>query len=144
MGQPKRGFDHPCGSHRRCNLALLVADDTHEADQGRDARCQENAQRDKSLHDAHQILEPRVRLELKAEAHVAGVAADALSLPREYRLVDRPLRVATLAAMVTVTPARAAESPESLYDLTVMQYGKPTPLAAYRGKVSVVVNVASE
>lgn len=53
-------------------------------------------------------------------------------------------RVATLAAMVTVTPARAAESPESLYDLTVMQYGKPTPLAAYRGKVSVVVNVASE
>ena len=55
-----------------------------------------------------------------------------------------PLRVATLAAMVTVTPARAAESPESLYDLTVMQYGKPTPLAAYRGKVSVVVNVASE
>ena len=58
--------------------------------------------------------------------------------------LDRPLRVATLAAMVTVTPARAAESPESLYDLTVMQYGKPTPLAAYRGKVSVVVNVASE
>ena len=53
-------------------------------------------------------------------------------------------RVATLAAMVTVTPARAAESPESLYDLTVMQYGKPTPLAAYRGKVSVVVNVAGE
>ena len=52
-------------------------------------------------------------------------------------------RVATLAAMVTVTPARAAAA-ESLYDLTVMQYGKPTPLAAYRGKVSVVVNVASE
>jgi ABC-type sugar transport system substrate-binding protein len=49
-------------------------------------------------------------------------------------------RVAALAGMVMAMPARAADS---LYDLTVMQYGKPTPLSAYRGKV-VVVNVASE
>jgi len=32
----------------------------------------------------------------------------------------------------------------SLYDFTVTQYGKPLPLDKFRGKVTVVLNVASE
>jgi glutathione peroxidase-family protein len=40
-------------------------------------------------------------------------------------------------------PARAAGE-TNVYDFTVMQYGKPVSLDKYRGKVTVVVNVASE
>jgi glutathione peroxidase-family protein len=31
-----------------------------------------------------------------------------------------------------------------VYDFTVRQYGKPFALAKYKGKVTVIVNVASE
>ena len=57
-------------------------------------------------------------------------------------------RVTTLAAaLVTVdatSTARAASSVDSLYDLTLSQYGEPRALRDFRGKVVVVVNVASE
>lgn len=64
------------------------------------------------------------------------------------------IRLATLAvALGARADARAsapatlydvASAPESLYDFTVMQYGKPRALADFAGKVSLVVNVASE
>ena len=42
-------------------------------------------------------------------------------------------------------PGFANETPENgVYDFTVRQYGKPFALAKYKGKVTVIVNVASE
>ena len=37
-----------------------------------------------------------------------------------------------------------AGEPDNVYDFTVSQYGKPLPLSKYKGKVTVIVNVASE
>jgi len=57
-------------------------------------------------------------------------------------------RVTTLAAALmaidTSSSSRAAASVDSLYDLTLSQYGAPRALSDFRGKVTVVVNVASE
>ena len=49
------------------------------------------------------------------------------------------------AAALAAAPLTARAAGEtSLYDFTVQQYGKPFSLSAFRGKVTVVVNVASE
>jgi glutathione peroxidase len=51
------------------------------------------------------------------------------------------------SALLTVTPlsAQASRTPSSLYDLkTNTLLGQPADLGAYRGKVSLVVNVASK
>jgi glutathione peroxidase len=56
--------------------------------------------------------------------------------------MKRTLAVATLLFGATLF---AKEKPVSLYDLTVNNLGgKPTPLATFKGKVTLVVNTASE
>ena len=40
--------------------------------------------------------------------------------------------------------AATSGEPDNVYDFTVSQYGKPLPLSKYKGKVTVIVNVASE
>ena len=40
--------------------------------------------------------------------------------------------------------AATSGEPDNVYDFTVSQYGKPFPLSKYKGKVTVIVNVASE
>jgi glutathione peroxidase len=48
-------------------------------------------------------------------------------------------------AFAFASPLIAKEAPMSLYDLTVNTLaGKPQPLSAYKGKVALVVNTASE
>lgn len=55
------------------------------------------------------------------------------------------MRIVALAgALETTARGRARADVESLYDLTVEQYGKPRSLGEYKGKVVVVANVASE
>src|SRR5437660_7640691 len=50
-----------------------------------------------------------------------------------------------LAMLLLCAPLAAKEAPMSLHDLTVNTLaGKPQPLAAYKGKVVLVVNTASE
>lgn len=49
------------------------------------------------------------------------------------------------ASLLSAFPGFANETPENgVYDFTVRQYGKPFALAKYKGKVTVIVNVASE
>jgi hypothetical protein len=57
------------------------------------------------------------------------------------------LSVAAVAgtSLLSAFPGFANETPENgVYDFTVRQYGKPFALAKYKGKVTVIVNVASE
>ena len=56
------------------------------------------------------------------------------------------LSVAAVAGTsLSAFPGFANETPENgVYDFTVRQYGKPFALAKYKGKVTVIVNVASE
>jgi glutathione peroxidase len=55
------------------------------------------------------------------------------------------LVAALLVTGSVVSPVAGKEAPMSLYDLTVNNLGgKPQPLAAYKGKVTLVVNTASE
>lgn len=64
--------------------------------------------------------------------------------------VSRRLALGSAAALVAlpgvgVGPAGAAEAlKSSFYDYTVEQYGKPFDLGAFKGDVTVVLNVASE
>jgi glutathione peroxidase len=61
---------------------------------------------------------------------------------------SRRLALGSAAALVAVapnvTPAAAADVKASFYDYTVEQYGKPFDLGAFKGDVTVVLNVASE
>jgi|TARA_B110000008_G_scaffold203261_1_gene201900 cytochrome oxidase Cu insertion factor (SCO1/SenC/PrrC family) len=57
------------------------------------------------------------------------------------------LSVAAVAgtSLLSAFPAKSNDAPENgVYDFTVRQYGKPFALAKYKGKVTVIVNVASE
>ena len=55
------------------------------------------------------------------------------------------LSAAALAAVSPAARANAAEPlKESFYDYTVSQYGKPFDSSAFKGDVTVVLNVASE
>ena len=50
-----------------------------------------------------------------------------------------------LSAFPGFANANGNDAPENgVYDFTVRQYGKPFALAKYKGKVTVIVNVASE
>jgi glutathione peroxidase len=52
---------------------------------------------------------------------------------------------AVLLGLALALPLHAKEAPMSLYDLTANTLaGKPQPLSAYKGKVALVVNTASE
>jgi glutathione peroxidase len=54
-------------------------------------------------------------------------------------------RIFAVATLLFGAALFAKETPSSLYDLTVNSLGgKPTALAAYKGKVTLVVNTASE
>ena len=54
-------------------------------------------------------------------------------------------RTLVLTAALLCAPLSAKEGPMSLHEITVNTLaGKPQPLAAYKGKVLLVVNVASE
>ena len=48
-----------------------------------------------------------------------------------------------LAGALRAAGAKAQE-PANVYDFTVQQYGKMVSLGKYRGKVTAIVNVASE
>ena len=84
----------------------------------------------------------------------ARVASRAMTAENEGPSRRAMIRLATLAVTLGARSdalARAPEAlydvssaPESFYDFTVMQYGKPRALADFAGKVSLVVNVASE
>ena len=57
------------------------------------------------------------------------------------------LSVAAVAgtSLLSAFPAKSNDAPANgVYDFTVRQYGKPFALAKYKGKVTVIVNVASE
>lgn len=50
-------------------------------------------------------------------------------------------------SLLSAFPAKSNDAPppeNGVYDFTVRQYGKPFALAKYKGKVTVIVNVASE
>jgi len=90
----------------------------------------------------------------RARARVASRAMTAENDREEGPSRRAMIRLATLAVTLSARSdalARAPEAlydvssaPESFYDFTVMQYGKPRALADFAGKVSLVVNVASE
>ena len=73
-----------------------------------------------------------------------GPAAAAPASRRELLLLAGGGATAAAAAGALIPAGAARAGPASFYDFTVQQYGEPTSLAAFRGKVSVVVNVASE
>lgn len=54
------------------------------------------------------------------------------------------LTVPTAGLVSQVHPAAAAPDSVSMYDFTVQQYGTDVGMSKYKGKVLVVVNVASE
>jgi hypothetical protein len=56
----------------------------------------------------------------------------------------RGLLGASLFAALVPSDFVYAGEPDNVYDFTVSQYGKPLPLSKYKGKVTVIVNVASE
>jgi len=56
----------------------------------------------------------------------------------------RGLLAASLFAALVPSDFVYAGEPDNVYDFTVSQYGKPLPLSKYKGKVTVIVNVASE
>ena len=76
----------------------------------------------------------------KDAAASAAASSDALS--RRLALGS----AAALVALPNVAPAAFAAEPlkSSFYDYTVEQYGKPFDLGAFKGDVTVVLNVASE
>lgn len=65
------------------------------------------------------------------------------ALHRRQLLYAAPLALSLSQLALPQIPAQAAGE-KSLYDFTVTQYDKPFALDAFRGKVTVVVNVASE
>lgn len=88
----------------------------------------------------------RARAARGVRRHVTlATADDAASSPAPaLTRRDAVLGAAALAVLPAI-PARAAEPlKESFYDYTVQQYGKPFDLGAFRGNVTVVLNVASE
>jgi len=67
----------------------------------------------------------------------------------EEKTRRRNVLVASTTCVVTVgagalRAAGAKAQPANVYDFTVSQYGKMVSLGKYRGKVTVIVNVASE
>ena len=68
----------------------------------------------------------------------------------DQRAVNRRQSLLSVAAvagtsLLSAFPAKSNDAPENgVYDFTVRQYGKPFALAKYKGKVTVIVNVASE
>ena len=70
----------------------------------------------------------------------------------EEKTRRRNVLVASTTCVVTVgaagamraAGAKAQKEPASVYDFTVLQYGKMVSLGKYRGKVTAIVNVASE
>ena len=92
------------------------------------------------------------RARSRALAHAPPAASVAITLATADDAAPPPprSRAATRSSapprfVLTAIPARAAEPlKESFYDYTVQQYGKPFDLGAFRGNVTVVLNVASE
>ena len=78
--------------------------------------------------------------------HVTLATADDAASSPAPALTRRDAVLGSAAlSVLTAIPARAAEPlKESFYDYTVQQYGKPFDLGAFRGNVTVVLNVASE
>jgi hypothetical protein len=75
-------------------------------------------------------------------AETRGECEDENAFNRRRGLLGASL----FAALVPADFVCAATSgePDNVYDFTVSQYGKPLPLSKYKGKVTVIVNVASE
>lgn len=70
----------------------------------------------------------------------------------EKKTRRRNVLVASTTCVVTVgaagamraAGAKAQKEPASVYDFTVLQYGQRVSLGKYKGKVTAIVNVASE
>ena len=63
------------------------------------------------------------------------------------RTIGASVAAQVLVSLMTgqrVRSAFASNEEESVYDFVVKQYGEDVSLSKYRGKVTVVVNVASE
>ena len=64
---------------------------------------------------------------------------------RQSLLLGASVAAVAGTSLLSAFPGFANETPENgVYDFTVRQYGKPFALAKYKGKVTVIVNVASE
>jgi glutathione peroxidase len=89
---------------------------------------------------------PRARAARGVRRHVTlATADDAASSPAPALTRRDAVLGAAALAVLPANTARAAEPlKESFYDYTVQQYGKPFDLGAFRGNVTVVLNVASE
>jgi len=63
---------------------------------------------------------------------------------RRNVLVASTTCVVTVGAGALRAAGAKAQEPANVYDFTVQQYGKMVSLGKYRGKVTAIVNVASE
>ena len=88
----------------------------------------------------------RARAARGVRRHVTLATADDAASSPAPALTRRDAVLGSAAlSVLTAIPARAAEPlKEGFYDYTVQQYGKPFDLGAFRGNVTVVLNVASE
>ena len=76
--------------------------------------------------------------------HVTLATADDTASSPAPALTRRDAVPAPPRSLSSPPSARAAGGPERGYDYTVQQYGKPFDLGAFRGNVTVVLNVASD
>jgi len=79
----------------------------------------------------------------------AGAGGESARAQHEAELVSRRVALGSAAALVAlpgvIAPSTAADAVKSsFYDYTVEQYGKPFDLGAFKGDVTVILNVASE
>ena len=65
---------------------------------------------------------------------------------RQSLLLGASVAAVAGTSLLSAFPAKSNDAPpeNGVYDFTVRQYGKPFALAKYKGKVTVIVNVASE
>jgi len=90
---------------------------------------------------AKSITKPfRLSVTIRAQQNTEGVATQ---VNRRQLLCTPPLAFGVSQLVFNpIAPAHAGVT--SFYDLTVSQYDQPFALDAFRGKVTVVLNVASE
>lgn len=72
------------------------------------------------------------------------VASLDVSLNVSYRPASTLWAQGSLFAPVLLPSEALAAGEKSFYDFTVQQYDKPVSLSQFAGKVTIVVNVASE
>jgi glutathione peroxidase len=102
----------------------------------------------KRIGVAPRRVHPAARVARVTRAACPCDDGDAPMVPTQMNSRGRREALLSAAALAAVSPAARALAAEplkeSFYDYTVSQYGKPFDLAAFKGGVTVVLNVASE